>query len=1193
MNLAHVLAQDCVAVITPSNPAAVCQPDAVTLAANSGPGLTYQWQKDGTDIPNATGVTFTASTSGSYTVRVSAPTCTTKTSTPVTVTITPQPAQPTFLVNPNNTQCAGKPVSFSIVSPLPNTSYVWDFGDGRTASGTTVEHTYYSVGTGTVNFTAQVYAVTADGCNSPTRSASISVAQIPAFTPPKDSSNFLVCVPDSQKVIKQTASLLNQTPVPNNISSYVVDFGDGAGPKVFTPSDFTASKSIRNTVPYDTTGAFPITIRAIGANGCDSVYTIDYQVNRKPKAHFTPNKERINPSECVPVKVTVDTDSSSGGNLAYEWQVLNKNGQEAGANDIEYLEQTNNTSKNPIFSFKTIGRFTIKLFVSNSCGKDSTEQSVLIALPEVRMQADSTYCGAPATVKFSGDLVEFDANLGTISSYAWTVSGASGATAVNGTTLQDKAPEIRFPNVGVYTVTVVVKNECGASDEVEQQMATATITINDIPTAPTFSGTSTQICNETAALIRPTGPGVSFNFYSDPAGGTPLKTGRDYTTDTLSASVTYYVSAVTDKGCESATRTPFTVNVTPGITDNTIAVEGTNAQICAGSEPGTITGTAAKEGNATPTYLWQKSTTSETTGFTTVSGVTSQDYAPGALAATTWFRRIARSNFSCNPDTSNVVVVVVSPPIEGNTINVGGGGLSTICEGVTAPEILGTPIAGVTFQWESSNNATDGFTAAPGVNTQQNYSPGILTQTTFFRRRVISSACDQASASVVEIRVTPKLTGNTIEGNQEICATGAAPSPLTGSIPTGGVLAKTYRWESSLTGNSEDFQTAAGTNTGQNYSPGVLTQTTYFRRLVSSGGCDSVVSNIVKITVSATINDNTISATQTSVCQNTSTSFSGSVPTGGSGTLSIQWQKSTTNGSDGFQNIAGATSQNYTPPPTNLNTWYRRLVTSSGNTCPANISNVILISVEPSPVAPTVQSANVTSCAGESVTLRASGTGGVFEWFTTPEGGTPVFIGPEFQTGPLTATTNYYVQAKNTNQCVSVTRTQVKVTVSNAVADAGPDATIIEGQAATLRGSGGATYLWTPATGLSSNTAANPAASPIVTTTYTLQVTDANGCTDTDEVTVNVIGGLKIVNTFSPNGDGINETWDLGNVSNFPEISIEIFNRWGQRIYTSKGYATPWDGTYNGKALPVDTYYYIIRLNQDENPLKGSVTIIK
>ncbi|QHL86658.1 T9SS type B sorting domain-containing protein [Nibribacter ruber] len=1193
MNLAQGVAQECPAVITPSNPAAVCQPDAVTLAANSGPGLTYQWQKDGVDVPNATGVTFTAAASGNYTVRVTGPSCTAKTSTPVTVTITPQPAQPTFLVNPNIVQCAGTPIGFSIVNPLPNTNYVWDFGDGTTSTGDFVQHAYNSVGNGTVTFTAQVYAVTQGGCTSPARSTTISVAQKPAFSPPKDSSNFIVCVPDSQKVIKQTASLLNPTPVPNNIVSYVVDFGDGAGPRAFTAGDFTATKPIRNTVPYDTTGAFKISIRAIGSNGCDSVYTIDYQISRKPKAGFTTNKERVDPAACVPVKVTVDTDSSSGGNLSYKWKVLNKNGQEVGNSDMEYLDNTTDTTQNPIFSFKNKGRFTIKLFVSNTCGTDSTEQSVLIALPEVQMNADSTACGAPTTIRFNADMVQFDANLGTISGYKWTISGTSGATAVNGTTLQDMTPEIRFPNVGVYTVTVVATNECGASDEVEQQMATATITVNEIPGAPTFTTASTTICNETSALLRPTGPGTTYNFYSEPAGGTPLKTGRDYTTDSLNSATTFYVASVTPQGCESATRTPFTVNVTPGITDNSISVEAGNQEICAGSSPGTLAGTAAKEGTNTPAYVWQKSTTNETTGFTTIAGATAQDYAPGPLAATTWFRRIARSNFSCPSDTSNVAVVNVSPAIEGNTINVGTGRLFTICEGSTAPEITGTAIAGVSYLWESSNNATDGFTAAPGVNNQQNYSPGVLTQTTFYRRRVISSACDQASAVVVEIRVTPKLTNNVIEGNQEICATGSAPAPLTGTVPTGGTLNRTYRWQSSLNGNAEDFQTAAGNSTGQNYSPAVLTQTTFFRRLVSSEGCDSLSSNVVKITVSAPVNDNTITAAQTSVCQNTTTSFTGSVATGGSGTLSYQWQQSTTNGTDGFQNIAGATSQNYTPVATNLNTWYRRLVTSAGNTCLANASNVILISVQPSPVAPTVEATNVTSCAGESVTLRASGTGGVFEWFTSPEGGTPVFIGPEFQTGPLTASTSYYVQAKNTNQCVSVTRTQVQVTVSNAVADAGPDATIIEGQAVTLRGSGGATYLWTPATGLSSATVANPAASPIFTTTYTLQVTDANGCTDTDEVTVTVIGGLKIVNTFSPNGDGVNETWDLGNVSNFPDISIEIFNRWGQRVYTSKGYATPWDGTYNGKALPVDTYYYIIRLNQEENPLKGSVTIIK
>ncbi|MDX5419751.1 MAG: gliding motility-associated C-terminal domain-containing protein, partial [Hymenobacteraceae bacterium] len=121
----------------------------------------------------------------------------------------------------------------------------------------------------------------------------------------------------------------------------------------------------------------------------------------------------------------------------------------------------------------------------------------------------------------------------------------------------------------------------------------------------------------------------------------------------------------------------------------------------------------------------------------------------------------------------------------------------------------------------------------------------------------------------------------------------------------------------------------------------------------------------------------------------------------------------------------------------------------------------------------------------------------------------------------------------------------------------------------------------------------NPVARPDVTTTYTVTITTPEGCTATDEVTVTVIPAISVPNAFSPNGDRVNDVWELGNIENYPDARVEIFNRWGNQIFTSNGYGTPWDGTYNGEALPVATYYYIIYLNSSEKHISGHVTIIR
>jgi gliding motility-associated-like protein len=84
------------------------------------------------------------------------------------------------------------------------------------------------------------------------------------------------------------------------------------------------------------------------------------------------------------------------------------------------------------------------------------------------------------------------------------------------------------------------------------------------------------------------------------------------------------------------------------------------------------------------------------------------------------------------------------------------------------------------------------------------------------------------------------------------------------------------------------------------------------------------------------------------------------------------------------------------------------------------------------------------------------------------------------------------------------------------------------------------------------------------------------------------------VNTFSPNGDGINEIWEIQRIENYPEATVEIFNRWGTQVYKSTdGYKQPWDGKHKGENLPLATYYYIIRLDKISKPISGNVTIVR
>ncbi|MFD2871297.1 PKD domain-containing protein [Mucilaginibacter ximonensis] len=158
---------------------------------------------------------------------------------------------------------------------------------------------------------------------------------------------------------------------------------------------------------------------------------------------------------------------------------------------------------------------------------------------------------------------------------------------------------------------------------------------------------------------------------------------------------------------------------------------------------------------------------------------------------------------------------------------------------------------------------------------------------------------------------------------------------------------------------------------------------------------------------------------------------------------------------------------------------------------------------------------------------------------------------------------------------------------------------VLEGNQVTLRasasitGGGNLTYKWTPSTGLSADNVSAPVATLSNDITYTLTVTSDKGCAVTAQTFVKVLKIPVIPNTFTPNGDGINDTWVIKYLNDYPNATVEIFNRYGGRVFYSNGYGIPWDGRQNGTDLPVGTYYYIISPNSGRKPTSGFLTIIR
>lgn len=112
----------------------------------------------------------------------------------------------------------------------------------------------------------------------------------------------------------------------------------------------------------------------------------------------------------------------------------------------------------------------------------------------------------------------------------------------------------------------------------------------------------------------------------------------------------------------------------------------------------------------------------------------------------------------------------------------------------------------------------------------------------------------------------------------------------------------------------------------------------------------------------------------------------------------------------------------------------------------------------------------------------------------------------------------------------------------------------------------------------------------------TYYITRLNGACESVRTPVNIAisnSAFSVNNTFTPNGDGINDYWEIKGLEAYTAVLVQVFNRYGQMVYRSENYARPFDGTYNGRLLPSGTYYYIINLGSGCKLLTGSLTIVR
>jgi gliding motility-associated-like protein len=280
----------------------------------------------------------------------------------------------------------------------------------------------------------------------------------------------------------------------------------------------------------------------------------------------------------------------------------------------------------------------------------------------------------------------------------------------------------------------------------------------------------------------------------------------------------------------------------------------------------------------------------------------------------------------------------------------------------------------------------------------------------------------------------------------------------------------------------------------------------------------------------------------------------------------------TANGADHYIWSNGATTQSTVINPFLSMTVYT--VTGQDVTSLCSDSKTITIYTKPLPII--AASTNSTQiCSGSLAVLQASG-GTTYSW--APVG----IISQNISVFPIINTT-YTVYGMGTNGCANFATVSVGVfPMQNINAYATPSV-ICVGETATLSVTGG-----TPTVG----NYQNEIISPTINSSYPITIIDLNGCSydRTAYIEVNAICATTVYNGFTPNGDGINDFFNIEHIDRFTNNKVSIFNRWGNTVFETTNYHNlnnAWDGKVKGTVVPNGTYFYVINLNDGSEPKKG------
>ncbi|MEO5906086.1 MAG: hypothetical protein ABIQ11_05135, partial [Saprospiraceae bacterium] len=673
------------------------------------------------------------------------------------------------------------------------------------------------------------------------------------------------------------------------------------------------------------------------------------------------------------ITVVSSTITGGSGNYIYQWQ-QSLNGTTGWAN-------VPSNGNGPTYTVPTTDpqRFFYRLVLidlANGC-VDPTSSATPVTVqsePVLTVSADNTIVCINGSVILTASVTGGSGSF----TYQWQISpGAGNWNNVSGGNGSTYNVPTNIAGTFLYRVILIdISNGC--NDPAPENI---TAVVEAQPTV-SITATNLNLCTGGSSTLNSTvlnGSGFfQYQWQSSPNNSTWSNitlqgNGASYSVPTASPHSTYYRVLVTDaaNGCiDPASNSLFIeVESSPSVT---ISIN-TNV-VCVGGSA-LITSTVLNGTNFT--YQWQSSPNGNSPWTNITINGNGATYSPlTSLAGTTYYRvQITDSGNGCSDPASDEVELIVQPQssvtISVNNPQICIGGSSTISSVVNN----GSGI--FDYQWQTSPNGVSGWGNVSNNGNNNTYDVPTSVSGTFYYRALVTdlaSGCNDPASNVVSVIIANDLSVSTQPSNVIECLGGAEQMTV---IISGGSGTITYQWQFSPEGN-DPWTNATGTgSTSATFTPpSSALGSTYYRVLINAtnSGCGQAVSG----TAFAIIHPDLLITTQpTSIAECIGgTGTMTVVVTGGTGTVSYQWESSTNGTNWSLATGPGATTNTYTPSSTVAGTtFYRVTISTPGNGCASVTSNSVTAVISQD-ITVTTQPSNITECVGGTLTMTVAISGG-------------------------------------------------------------------------------------------------------------------------------------------------------------------------------------------------------------------------